>query len=123
MAVRPSKCDLCAARIARGSILFTDGARAYETISAKCGFKHAYIDHSKGQYAKDAVFGGQTFTVHTNTVDSCWDRLKIGLNARGGVKDHLLWENLKEFQWYNLSDTADPFLTLLELIRRGHFPS
>ena len=50
--------DLCASRIAKGSFLFTDGARAYETISKKYGYKHSYVDHGHGQYAKDVVFGG-----------------------------------------------------------------
>jgi len=115
--------DLCASRIAKGSFLFTDGARAYEAISKKCGYKHSYVDHGHGQYAKDVVFGGVTFRVHTNTIDGCWGRLKTWLNARGGAQDHLLWENLKEFQWRNnLSDASDPFLTLLDLVRAGHFP-
>jgi len=115
--------DLCASRIAKGSILFTDGARAYATVSSKCGFIHDYVDHGKGQYAKDAVIKGNRLRVHTNTIDGCWGRLKTWLNARGGALNHLLWENLKEFQWrYNLPTGSDPFLTLLNLVRDGHFP-
>ena len=116
--------DLCAARIAKGTLLFTDGARAYVTISAKCGFSHDYVDHGKGQYAKDGVFRGKRLRVHTNSIDGCWGRLKTWLNGRGGAMNHLLWENLKEFQWRNnLSDGADPFLTLFEHVRDGHFPA
>ena len=92
-------------------------------IAKQCGFLHDYVDHGHGQYAKDAVFGGKKLKVQTNSIDGCWGRLKTWINARGGVKDHLLWENLKEFQWRNnLRDSADPFLTLLDLVRGGHFP-
>ena len=116
--------DLCLAYVAKASFLFTDGARCYEVISKKAGYLHDYVDHGSGQYAKDATIAGRKLRVHTNGIDGCWGRLKTWLNARGGVKDHLLWENLKEFQWrYNLSDDADPFLHLLDCIRRGHFPA
>ena len=116
--------DLCVAHIAKYTILFTDGARAYEVISKKAGFLHDYVDHGTGIYAKDATIAGVKRRVHTNGIDGCWGRLKTWLNARGGVKDHLLWENLKEFQWRNnLSDDADPCLELLSCVRRGQFPA
>jgi len=114
---------LCLAKIKKGSILFTDGARCYAVVAKKAGFFHDYVDHGNGVYAKSATVDGKVRRVHTNGIDGCWGRLKTWINSRGGIKDHLLWDNMKEFQWrYNLPVDADPFLCLLDAVRNGHFP-
>lgn len=113
---------LCAAHIAPHSLLYTDGARAYKQIAAKIPYLHAYVDHSSGMYSTKVKLGGQTRSVYTNTIDGCWGRLKVWINARGGVAQDYLYENLKEYQWrVNLGD-KDPFITLCEHIRDGYFP-
>ena len=80
---------------------------------------HDHVDHGSGVYVKSATILGKIRRVHTNGIDDCWGRLKTWLNARGGVLDHLLWENIKEFQWrYNLPNDADHFfLALLDAVR------
>jgi len=115
--------DLCREHIKPKTVLFTDGARAYEVIAKKVGYLHDYVDHSSGVYSKKATVGGQLRSVHTNTIDGLWGRLHCWWNNRGGVMEHLHYEVLKEFQWrQNLGD-RDPFLALLEAIKEGHFPN
>ena len=61
--------------------MYTDGARAYEQISAELAFSHAYVDHSKGEYSKKQMIRRKLRSVHTNTIDGWWGRLK----AYGGM--------------------------------------
>ena len=71
------------------SVLYSDGARATVQIAVKLQCKHAYVDHSKGEFVRGEV--------HTNTIDGCWGRLKTWWNAGGGIQDDHIWTNLKQF--------------------------
>ena len=106
---------LCEQFIQQKSRLYSDGARAYVQIAAKLQCKHAFVDHSSGEYVRGDV--------HTNTIDGWWGRLKVWWNARGGVQEGHIWTTLKEFQWRSNLRETDPWLSLLDYIRAGHFPS
>ena len=41
----------------------------------------------------------------------------------GGVMEHHHLEVLKEFQWRQNLGNKDPFIDLLEAIKKGHFPN
>ena len=106
--------ELCEDHIKAGTLLYTDGARAYEQISANLGYSHAYVDHSKGEYSKKKMIKRKLRSVHTNTIDGWWSRLKTWWNARGGIQEDHHHTNLKEFQWRTNLGDKDPFICLLE---------
>jgi len=105
------------------SILYTDGARAYESLCKELGIRWSSVDHSSGEYVRRERLWGKLRVVSTQGIDGTWGRLKIFLRARGGVSEALLEENVKEFQWRrNLPNNADVFFSLLECIKDGYFP-
>jgi transposase-like protein len=57
-------------RVAIGSTLHTDEARAYSGLSGEV-FEHETINHSAGEYARDGV--------STNSIESVWAVLKRGI--------------------------------------------
>ena len=86
-------------RIATGSILFMDGARAYESICNEIGLKWSSVDHSKGEFVRRERLWGKLRTVSTQGIDGCWGSLKTFLRSRGGVRGEHLESNVKEYQW------------------------
>ena len=88
-------------KLEEGSILFTDGARAYESLSKELGFRWSSVDHSAGEFRV---------------------RVRVREASRGGVASQHLESSVKEFQWRrNLPKDADPFLALLDCIKAGCF--
>jgi transposase-like protein len=57
-------------RVATGSTLHTDEARAYNGLGSEA-FEHETINHSTGEYARDGV--------STNSIESVWAVLKRGI--------------------------------------------
>ena len=109
-------------RIASGSILYSDGARAYESLAKEMGLRWSSVDHSIGEFVRRQRLWGKLRIVSTQGIDGTWGRLKTFLRARGGVSGDHLESNVKEFQWrHNLPDDADPFISLLCCIRDGYF--
>ena len=107
-------------KIAVGSILFTDGARSYESTSKKIGLRWSSVDHNKGEFVRKQRLWGKLRSVSTQGIDGTWGRLKTFLRGRGRASADHLEACVKEFQWRtNLSDNADPFLELLRCIRDG----
>ena len=107
-------------KIAVGSILFTDGARSYESTCKKIGLRWSSVDHNKGEFVRKQRLWGKLRVVSTQGIDGTWGRLKTFLRGRGGASADHLEACVKEFQWRtNLSDNADPFLELLCCIRDG----
>ena len=115
--------DLCQTCIKCGTVLMTDGARAYEVISKKLGYHHDYVDHSSGVYSKKAKVAGQRRSVHTNTIDRLWGRLHCWWNHRGEVLEHQHLEVRKEFQWRQNLGTKDPFMNLVDAVKKSYFPA
>ena len=104
------------------SILYTDGARAYEALAKEYGIKWSSVDHSSGEFTRRERLWGKLRVVSTQGIDGQWGLLKTFLRARGGVLTDHLESNVKEFQWRrNLPDDADPFLSLLSCIQDGYF--
>ena len=114
------KCHL--KRVKNGSLLYTDGAKAYESLSPKYGLHHQYVDHQKGEFVRKQHFKGKMRTISTQGIDGLWDRMKTFLRSRGGTLRHHLETNVKEYQWRtNLKASDDPFLLLLSDISKGYF--
>ena len=109
-------------KVAVGSILFTDGARAYECVCKEYSLKWSSVDHSSGEFTRRQCLWGRERVVSTQGIDGAWGLLKTFLRARGGVYGDHLEGNVKEFQWRrNLGKDADPFISLLCCIRDGCF--
>ena len=53
-----------------GSTLYTDDLKSYQNIE---GYEHESVVHSDGEYVRGGADG-----VHTNSVESFWDKLKGG---------------------------------------------
>lgn len=108
--------------VASGTMLYTDGARAYESICKEYGMKWSSVDHSSGEFVRKQKLWGKVRVVSTQGIDGTWGRLKTFLRARGGVSPDHLESNVKEFQWRrNLSDDSDVFFALLQCIKNGCF--
>ena len=109
-------------RVLPGSLLFTDGARAYTSACKDYGITNAQVDHSNGEFTRRERLHGKLRVVSTQGIDGAWGRLKTFLRARGGIRSEHLESNVKEFQWRsNLPADADPFISLLECIKTGCF--
>jgi len=105
-------------KISSGSIVFTDGARAYESLCKEYGLRWSSVDHSSGEFTRRERLWGKLRVVSTQGIDGTWGALKTFLRSRGGVHGDHLEANVKEFQWRrNLPDDADPFISLLCCIR------
>jgi len=102
------------------SILYSDGARAYESLAREKGIRWSSVDHSAGEYVRRERLWGKLRVVSTQGIDGTWGRLKTFLRARGGVSQDHLESNVKEFQWRrNLLEDADPLISLLSCVRDG----
>ena len=81
-------------RVQRGSIICSDGWRAYTGIAMK-GYVHRLVDHGAEQYSDKR--GG-----HINGLEGFWGYLKRKLVARGGIRAQKLHLFLGEYVWrYN----------------------
>ena len=74
-----------------GTIIVTDGWRGYSEVKAM-GFDHEVVVHE--DHFVDPVTG-----VHTNAVESWWQRCKRRLKRILGTSDELLCSYLDEFLW------------------------
>ena len=76
---------LAKGNIEKGSVVFTDEARAYRSVS-KAGFEHRKVNHS----AKEFVNG----MAHTNGIESVWALLKRGYT---GTYHHFSLKHLQRY--------------------------
>lgn len=73
-----------------GSIIYTDGWAAYNSVCMDLGFEHHVVNHS--QFFKDPIYG-----THTNTVEGCNNALKICIKPQ-----HRIIKNINEHLFYFL---------------------
>ena len=109
--------------IAPGSILFTDGAKAYAKVAKEEGWQHAYVDHQNGEFIRHQRVGGKLREVSTQRIDGAWGNFKTWYKARYGAMPDHVWAVLKEWQWRHNHKDEDLFLRLLEHIRDGFYPN
>ena len=104
-------------RLLPGTLLFTDGARAYTCVCKELGIFNSQVDHNKGEFTRRETIQGKVRVVSSQGIDGAWGNMKNFLRARGGCSSDNLESSVKEFQWrWNLPDHSDPFLSLLECI-------
>ena len=54
------------------TMLITDGAPYYPSLSAKFGWRHEACNHSKGIFCIKKRIGNKTILIHTGGVDAMW---------------------------------------------------
>ena len=103
-----------------GSIIMSDGLAAYKRNIIKMGYRHHYVSHQDGEYAKrtDSFYG----VVHINTIEGIWGNYKNFLRAKKGVKTHRHPLYLYEFMWRHNTKITNPdssiFHEILKLMSR-----
>ena len=78
--------------IAPGSTVHSDEWRAYNCIQSSSGLTHGVVNHS-------LHFVDPTTGIHTQHVESYWNRIKIKLKRMRGCHSHELPGYLDEFMW------------------------
>ena len=109
-------------RLRPGSLLFTDGARAYTSVCKELGIFNSQVDHSIGEFARRQTIRRKLRVVSTLGIVGARGNLKNFLRARGGCALGQLDSSVKEFQWrHNLPEDSDPFIALLLCVKDGCF--
>ena len=112
---------MAAEYIAEDSILFTDGAKAYEKLAKERGWAHAYVDHQEGEFSRDQRIRSKLRKVSTQYIDGVWGNFKTWYNARHGVQKDHIWSVVKEWQWRHNHRGEDLFMVLLKDIHDGFY--
>ena len=79
------------ASVAPGNIVHSDEWSAYCQIQSQTGFTHRTVNHSLHFVSPTGV--------HTNNVESYWNRAKMKIKAMRGYTRHKLSPYLDEFMW------------------------
>lgn len=90
---RETLCDIIASRVRQGSIIFSDEWRAYSNIS-ELGFMHGTVCHKFNFVNPDSG-------VHTQNIESYWNRQKLRIKKIKGVKKGVMNEILDEFMFFD----------------------
>ena len=77
------------AHVKSKSIVFTDCWKAYQLQGLD--IIHRKVNHSRAQ--------GETFGIHTNTIEGCWNGLKVIISERNRNKESIK-EYILEFCWH-----------------------
>ena len=93
-------------------MVFTDGLRAYVRLP-KIGYKHDHVNHSSGQWVKEK---GKV-TVHTQSIDGLWGRLKAWLCAKHGVHRRKIPGYVVEYEWRHRTMQGCKFNRLLQALK------
>ncbi|MCL5011242.1 MAG: IS1595 family transposase [Patescibacteria group bacterium] len=81
-------------QVIKGSVVCSDGWRAYTGLAAK-GYVHRLVDHGKKEYTDGKGH-------HINGLEGFWGYLKRKLSAKGGIRREKLPLFLGEYVWkYN----------------------
>ncbi len=92
---------LVRATVQAGTAVYTDEYQIYNKLTA-WGYTHHTVDHSKGEYARDADGDGK-YEVHCNTQEGIWSLLRSWLRPYRGVSQEKLPFYVAHFEWlYNL---------------------
>ena len=102
--------------VAKGSTVYTDGLRAYVRIK-NMGYKHDHVKHSAGQWVKET---GQ-HSVHTQSVDGLWGRLKAFLRGKHGVHRRKIPGYIVEYEWRHRHRTSAKFHTLMATLKAANW--
>ena len=78
-------------QVKKGSIICSDGWRAYTGLAAK-GYLHRLVDHSQNEYSNKKGY-------HINSLEGFWGYLKRKLAAKGGIRRERLPIYLGEYVW------------------------
>ena len=100
------------ANVKPGSMLYTDGWRAYRRLN-EYGYQHKWINHDLYYCDPDDP------SINTNTVEGLWAQVKRWL-PKGGTYN--LAEYLELFQWFYQQklNGRNPFWRLVELIAESN---
>ncbi len=90
--------------IRRGSIIYSDQWKAYQNITNKLGYTHETVNHS-------LHFVDKTTGIHTQAIESYWNKHKSHIKAMHGCKRESLNSYLQEFMWHerNITNKLDAF--------------
>jgi transposase-like protein len=98
--------------VAKGSLICSDAYQLYQE-TAYVGYRHAFVDHKKHEYARGDV--------HSNTMEGFWGLLKRRLKTTGGIRASRLHLYVAEEVWrYNNRKLSESEKTerLLGLLRQ-----
>ena len=88
------------AHVALGTIVHTDEWRSYSCISSLPNVaSHGTVNHS-------VTFVDPTTGVHTQNIESYWNRVKIKLKRMRGCHDEQIPSYLDEFMWFERYGTT-----------------
>jgi transposase-like protein len=85
------------AGIAQGSLIYTDEYDIYARLTA-WGYDHQTVNHSAGEYARDAD-GDGFHEIHVNTAEGSWSLLRSWLRPHRGISQERLPLYLGFFQF------------------------
>lgn len=74
-------------RVAPGSLLFTDGARAYTTVCKEFGLFNSQVDHNKGEFSRRERIKGKVRVVSTQAIDGAYTASPLS-RPKGKTKHH-----------------------------------
>ena len=83
----------------RRSVLLTDGARCYKTMSSTLNLLHGVVNHSAVQFTAEMKRGREVIQVHTGTIDQVWSGCKAFIPKQLGSQSKLIEVYLRAFQW------------------------
>jgi transposase len=107
---------LIKARVAPGTLIFTDEYDIYARLSA-WGYAHKTVCHGIGEYARDDD-GDGFCEVHVNTIEGFWSLLRSWLRPHRGISQENLPLYLGFFEFvHNAKKRGKALLgSLLELL-------
>ena len=104
--------DLISKHIAPGSIVRTDLWKGYAGLDAELDVKHETVNHSL--FFKDPSTG-----VHTNSIESTWNALKVRMEPKCRIKDGMD-DRLMEFIWRR-KNTSNLWKAFIETLKEIHY--
>ena len=92
-----------------GSIIFSDGLAAYKNKLVEMGYKHDFVSHQAGEYAKNSRKKPlKGLRVHINTIEGVWGNFKNWIPGKLGVNRHRYPLYLYEFLWRHNAGITTP---------------
>jgi len=98
-------------KVARRSIIHSDGWRGYDGLVDVGYRKHYRVLHGANEFARG---GG----IHINGIESFWGTAKTRLAKRRGIRPHLFYLHLKECEFRFNHRQDNLYQLLLEMLRQ-----